>query len=97
MSQSTVDVQNDLRVKYGLADLLSNKISKELPKGTVFGSQQLQKIRRFVQFFVFCYVPWWTTAPVSSTAPKNDVIMIESLLSYKSTRQWTVYYVPMQH
>lgn len=45
-------------------DLLGTNILGELPKGAIFASCQLQKIRRFVQFVVFCYIPWWLTAPV---------------------------------
>ena len=65
-------------------DLLSSKIMKELPRGAVFAAQQQNKIQRFVQFFVFCYIPWWTTAPVPSRAPENDVLLIKSLQHYRT-------------
>lgn len=66
-------------------DLLRDKIVSVLPKGSIFSSQQQQKIARFVKFVAFCYVPWWLTAPVPSTAPKNDLLLIESLMWYKNT------------
>ena len=65
-------------------DLLGCKIIEELPKGAVFAVQQQQKIQQFVQFFVFCYIPWWITAPIPSRAPANDVMLIESLQHYRS-------------
>ena len=64
-------------------DLMGSIILKDLPKGAIFASQQLPKLRRFVQFVVFCYISWWLTAPVASTAPKNDQLMINSFINYK--------------
>ena len=62
--------------------LMSTKIATELPKGTVFGRGQLSKLQHFVQFVVFCYVPWWLTSPVPASAPKNDQLLINSFLEY---------------
>ncbi|CAL4178542.1 unnamed protein product [Meganyctiphanes norvegica] len=56
----------------------------ELPKGSVFCSGQQEKIKQFVQFFKFCYVPWWLTAPVSAAAPSNDILLINSLIHYRN-------------
>ena len=42
--------------------------------GKIFGKGQQEKIQRFVKFVVFCYIPWWLTAPVSSSASKNDLL-----------------------
>lgn len=64
-------------------ELLSKKITQELPKGAVFAAGQQQKVKRFVQFFVFCYVSWWLTAPVPATAPLNDLILINNLINYR--------------
>ena len=58
-------------------DLLSDKIVEKLPKGNVFGSGQQQKIQRFVQFFIFCYVSWWLTAPIPASAPLNDLMLLK--------------------
>ena len=63
--------------------LLCTKISKELPEGAIFTSSQQPKIQRFVQFVVFCYIPWWLTSPIPSTAPKNDQLFINSFITYK--------------
>ena len=65
-------------------DLLSTKIEAELPKGTVFsGSTQKENIHRFVLFVIYVYVPWWLTAPLTSTAPLNDISLIKSLYVFK--------------
>ena len=65
-------------------DLLGSKILEELPRGAVFAVQQQKKIQQFVQFVVFCYIPWWITAPIPSRAPENDVMLIESLQQYRT-------------
>ena len=62
--------------------LLASKIA-ELPKGSIFARGQLPKLQRFVQFVIFCYVPWWLTSPVPSSAPKNDQLLLNSLIEYK--------------
>ena len=64
-------------------DLLGTKIAEELHKGAVFGSGQLQKVKRFVKFFVFCYIPWWLTCPVGAAAPSNDLILLNDLTNYQ--------------
>ena len=38
-------------------DLLSQKICDELPRGTVFGVSQREKIHRFAQFAVYSWTP----------------------------------------
>ena len=64
-------------------DLLSHKITANLPPGAVFGKSQAQKIERFVKFAVFCYVSWWFTAPVSVYAPVNDISFLKGLEAYR--------------
>ena len=66
-------------------DLLGTKIDEELPKGAVFGSGQLQKVKKFVKFVVFCYIPWWLTCPVAAAAPSNDLILFNNLINYQET------------
>ena len=63
--------------------MLSRKITSELPKNAVFTAKQLPKLERFVQYVVFCYVPWWLTAPVPSHAPSNDLAFLKSVRAYK--------------
>ena len=62
--------------------LLVNEISA-LPPGTIVGSGQLRKLEQFLQFVVFCYVPWWILAPVASAAPKADLDLIENVKELK--------------
>ena len=63
--------------------LLKSKISDELPKGTIFAKHQIKKLERFVRFAVYCYFPWWATAPVSSIALCNDLLLLKSLYNYR--------------
>ena len=64
--------------------LLGSIIQSDFPQGQIFGRGQLVKLKRFVLFVVFCYVPWWLTSPIPSSAPKNNLILIRSLSEYKS-------------
>ena len=64
-------------------DLLSNKIIEDLPKGTVCASGQQQKIKGFVQFFIFCYTSWWLTSPIPESAPLNEHMLINNLIKYR--------------
>ena len=63
-------------------DLLRDHIMAKLPKGSVYGAGQAQKIGRFVKFVIFCYVSWWLTAPVPANAPVNDLALLKGLYSY---------------
>ena len=64
--------------------LLGSIIQRDLPKGQIFARGQLVKLKRFVLFTVFYYVPWWLTSPISSSAPKNDLLLIRSLEHYRT-------------
>ena len=57
-------------------------ITCDLPKGSVFSRGQLPKLKRFVQFVVFCYVPWWLTSPIASAAPNHDLCLINNVILY---------------
>ena len=70
--------------------VLLHRQIKELPKGKILAVTQLNKIRKFVQFVVYYYIPRWLTASVSSTAPGNDVNLINTLLEYKQTEPLVV-------
>ncbi|GAB1602749.1 hypothetical protein Ahia01_000554900 [Argonauta hians] len=35
-------------------------------------------------FIVFCYIPWWISAPVASSAPISDLKMISNITQYKA-------------
>ena len=64
--------------------LVGEKVLRELPKGVVFGAQQLPKIKQFAKFAVFCYVPWWLKCPLAADAPINDLKLLEDLRAYAS-------------
>ncbi len=61
-------------------NLLGDKIINELPKGSIFCRNQRNLIHRFIPFIIYCYVPWWLTAPISSSAPENDLHLINSII-----------------
>ena len=44
---------------------------------------QLNKINRFVLFFVFCYVPWWFTCPIGTAAARNDISFYKIVREYE--------------
>ena len=70
-------------IYYIQIDLFSEKITINLPKGSVFSVAQKPLLQRFVQFVIYVYVPWWLTCPIPSSAPKNDSTLITSNLEYK--------------
>ena len=43
----------------------------------------MNQLKRFVRFAVFCYFPWWATAPVPSSAPFNDIMLLKNLFDFK--------------
>ena len=59
--------------------LLSRKIITNFPKGSVFGSNQLPRMERFVTFVAFVYVPWWLSCPLAADAPSNDLLLLRRL------------------
>ena len=71
------------KILYTMKMVLLNRKILELPKGTVFAAQQFSKICKFLQFVVYCYVPWWLTAPVPTSAPINDLKFVKTLIEYK--------------
>ena len=48
----------------------------------VLGKGQLDKLKKFVQFIIFCYVPWWITSSVTSAAPTSDLQLINNIHEY---------------
>ena len=46
---------------------------------------QMKKIDRFSEFIVYCYVPWWITATITTAAPINDLKLMKILRSYDET------------
>ena len=65
------------KILFCIKIVLLHRQIKKLPKGKLLVVTQLNKIRKFVQFVVYCYIPWWLTAPVSSAAPGYDVNLIK--------------------
>ena len=64
--------------------ILSEGISKQSAnkKKHVFQKGQLKKIKEFVKFSIFNYVPWWFASSNAAEAPYNDILLINSMLNY---------------
>ena len=62
--------------------LLSDKITSELPKDTIFTPYQIERIGRFVKFVSLIYIKWWVKCPVSVDSPINDLAFLTSIRSY---------------
>ena len=65
--------------------LLFSKIEVELPPGALFEASkgkrrksketQLDKLKRFVQFVLVVYLPWWVTCWTATDAAGNDLLL----------------------
>lgn len=62
--------------------LVGNQISN-IPAGPILAAGQLEKLKEFVQFIVYIYVPWCLVSPVPSSAPFNDLKMLSDIQVYK--------------
>ena len=51
---------------------------------TIFPKEQVLKIKVFVEFVVYCYVPWWITASHTASSPQNDLQMINDFALYEA-------------
>ena len=71
------------KILYSMKIVMLNKKIKE-SGATILGRGQLTKLKKFLQFVVYCYIPWWISAPVPSAAPSNDLELVNNLLKYKS-------------
>ena len=60
-------------------------LSKQNSIKEIIDSTQLKKLKRFVEFCVNCYIPYWINCTVASAAPGNDLDLINTLEVYKST------------
>lgn len=69
------------KILYSIKIVLLNKKIE----GTVLGRGQLPRLKRFIKFVVTCYVPWWLTASIASTAPYNDLNFINTALLYEDS------------
>ena len=72
------------KILYTVKIVLLNKKIKD-SGATILGRGQLTKVKKFVEFVMYCYIPWWLTAPVASAAPSNDLDLINSLIEYTSS------------
>ena len=71
-------------------DLLSQKICDELPRGTVFGVSQREKIHRFAQLAIYCCMPCWAPRRNAASPPFNDLELLQfmyKLYKYKAVEK----------
>ena len=61
--------------------ILEKAIEKLSPKP--YSSHQIVKIKRFTDFVVHIYVPWWFTCSTSAAAPSNDLLLINHFYIYQ--------------
>ena len=67
--------------------LLTDQIHTLLPKGAVFSAKQDEKISKFVEFSVYCYIPWWVRCRNAASAPLNDLKLIKAFSLYKTVEE----------
>jgi hypothetical protein len=48
-----------------------------IPKN-IMSSAQMSKLKRYVDFVVLCYIPWWFTAACPQDAPLNDLNFLKA-------------------
>ena len=48
-----------------------------------YGEEMSEKLRWFVQFLYIIYAPAWITAPLTTDAPQNDLLLIQMLQQYE--------------
>ena len=72
------------KILFSLKIVLLSKQLEIFSKGEVLHPGQLGKIEVFVDFVVYCYVPWWITCSHTSSAPINDITLLKSFMEYKS-------------
>ena len=59
-------------------------LEKSLPN-MIFGRSKRMsvQIKRFVLFLVFCYVPWWFTCPIATSAARNDILFYQTMCNFQ--------------
>ena len=60
-------------------------LSHQNSLNSIFDTTCLNKLNFFVDFSINCYIPYWINCTVASAAPGNDLDLIKTLQSYKST------------
>jgi len=65
--------------------LLGDVINQNLPKGVipVFVKGQLGKIKQFVKFVLFIYIPRWINVPVVASSPLHDISLFKEMCWYE--------------
>ena len=63
--------------------ILNNKIIKELPKDAVFRTGQLNKLKRYVKFIIYVYLPWLYTCSFTEDSPRNDLTLFRAIQNYE--------------
>ena len=60
------------------AVLLAPSIAK-LPSKTVFESGKLEKLKDFVKFSIYVYLPWWLNCHSPTLASMQDLLLMHKL------------------
>jgi len=67
---------------YSIKICLFEQQIRELPRGTITTSQQILKLRNFVNFVTLVYSSWWMSCDSVKDAPWNDLKFYQSILAY---------------
>lgn len=70
------------KLLYSIKIVLLKKQILALPKN-IITKIQMKKMERFSEFVIYCYVPWWLKASISTAAASNDLNLIKDLRSYE--------------
>lgn len=67
---------------YSIKMCLFEEQIQEHPRGTIATSQQMLKLRNFVNFVTLVYSSWWMSCNSVKDAPWNDLKFYQSMLAY---------------
>ena len=64
--------------------LLEDGIPKDIFGKGRSGAAKMDKMKRFVRFFVFCYIPWWYMCPIATSAARNDIQFYQNVCYFQN-------------
>ena len=70
------------KLLYTLKIVLLEKPIRRFSSTNFITSAQMTKIKRFVTFVVYIYVPWWLTCADSTGAPSNDLLLMQNIFRF---------------
>lgn len=71
------------KLLYSIKICLFREQIKQLPAGTITTSQQVVKVRDFVNFATLVYSHWWMNCNSAADAPRHDLQFLRTLMRYE--------------